>query len=390
MAKRNIWTDTTSRYGTYEGERGSPEQWSQGFSYVWNNVSTIKVLNGVSPRVILGVSESASPEEIKSAYRRLVKIHHPDKGGNQAMFEKVIVAYTVLTANGDINRMVEQNYRPTRPSQSTVQPSDTVIPQLLTEIGEDEIDRFLNDDRYCAQEKKDGHHKTLELQGKRLIIRNKKGVGRECNCEESFKEDLQQTGHHHVLVDGEQIGTKFWIWDILELDNQNLRDLPYYVDKGPSRYKTLCQLDFGPSMNVLGLAIGSMGKKVLYESLIAKKKEGIVFKRLLAPYTSGKGDDQFKFKFYGEISVIVVAGRPDRASIGMELLNAAGQREFVGYCSCSLCPLPAPGNIAEIKYLYMANVGGSLYQPSFKELRDDVDINECTTAQIKYKAREED
>ena len=117
MTKRNIWTDTTSRYGTYEGERGSPEQWRQGFSYVWNNVSTIKVLNGVSPRVILGVSESASPEEIKSAYRRLVKLHHPDKGGNQAMFEKVIVAYTVLTANGDINRMVEQDYRPSKTTQ---------------------------------------------------------------------------------------------------------------------------------------------------------------------------------------------------------------------------------------------------------------------------------
>lgn len=199
---------------------------------------------------------------------------------------------------------------------------------------------------------------------------------------------MLQTGHS-VLIDGEQVGNKFWAWDILQLDGIDLRDLPYYVDKGQSRYATLCQLNFGPSINIVGLAIGSLGKKVLFESLLAKKKEGIVFKRLMAPYTPGKGNDQFKFKFYAEISVIVEEGRAGKASIGMSLINSTGQREFVGYCTCCLSPLPPIGSIAEIKYLYMANVGGSLYQPSFKELRDDVDANECTISQVKYKAPED-
>ena len=71
----------------------------------------------------------------------------------------------------------------------------------------------------------------------------------------------------------------------------------------------------------------------------------------------------------------------------MELINSQGHREFVGYCSCNRNP--PLGSIAEIKYLY-AYRGGCLYQPAFKELRDDVDVSECTTSQLKYKSEEND
>jgi curved DNA-binding protein len=45
----------------------------------------------------LGVSEGASPDEIKKAYRSLANKHHPDKGGDQAKFKDISVAYDTLS-----------------------------------------------------------------------------------------------------------------------------------------------------------------------------------------------------------------------------------------------------------------------------------------------------
>lgn len=45
----------------------------------------------------LGVSENANADEIKKAYRKLANQHHPDKGGDQAKFKDISVAYDTLS-----------------------------------------------------------------------------------------------------------------------------------------------------------------------------------------------------------------------------------------------------------------------------------------------------
>lgn len=46
---------------------------------------------------ILGVSKSATQEEIKKKFRELSKKHHPDKGGDEEMFKKINEAYSTLS-----------------------------------------------------------------------------------------------------------------------------------------------------------------------------------------------------------------------------------------------------------------------------------------------------
>lgn len=48
----------------------------------------------------LGISQGASKEEIKKAYKKLAVQHHPDKGGDTEKFKEVSNAYSVLSDDG--------------------------------------------------------------------------------------------------------------------------------------------------------------------------------------------------------------------------------------------------------------------------------------------------
>jgi curved DNA-binding protein CbpA len=45
---------------------------------------------------LLGVSKSASAEEIKTAFRKKAHEYHPDKGGDAEKFKELNEAYQVL------------------------------------------------------------------------------------------------------------------------------------------------------------------------------------------------------------------------------------------------------------------------------------------------------
>lgn len=46
---------------------------------------------------VLGVGKSATPDEIKKAFRKAAIEHHPDKGGDEAKFKEINEAYEVLS-----------------------------------------------------------------------------------------------------------------------------------------------------------------------------------------------------------------------------------------------------------------------------------------------------
>jgi len=46
--------------------------------------------------------------------------------------------------------------------------------------------------------------------------------------------------------------------------------------------------------------------------------------------------------------------------------------------------VPAVNTVIEVRYLY-AYPGGSLYQPTYLGVRDDLGVDDCVLAQLKYK-----
>ena len=44
---------------------------------------------------MLGLSKTASDAEIRKAYKKLTRIHHPDRGGDAEKFKEISMAYEV-------------------------------------------------------------------------------------------------------------------------------------------------------------------------------------------------------------------------------------------------------------------------------------------------------
>jgi len=262
------------------------------------------------------------------------------------------------------------------------------LPQLLNDIEESDIEKYLRDDKWGGQEKKDGHHQAFHKKSGKIIVSNKKGTA--IGFPEALKKAIKTD--QDLTVDAESIGEVFHAFDLIEGMGQDLRNLSY-----EDRYTTLkgmFKMGIFDNKNIVlvPLAIGYAEKKAMYDKLKAEKREGMVFKRLDAKHTSGRpasGGNMLKCKFYAELSARVAAGREGKRSFGLELLDEKGVWIKMG--NCTVPPdknIPAVSQIVEIRYLY-ANVGGSLYQPFFKELRDDVDESECLMKQVKYKPVED-
>ena len=54
----------------------------------------------MTPYELLGIADTATLEEITDAYRRLARLHHPDRGGDAEKFCEVRKAYETLLKSG--------------------------------------------------------------------------------------------------------------------------------------------------------------------------------------------------------------------------------------------------------------------------------------------------
>jgi curved DNA-binding protein len=61
---------------------------------------------------VLGVDKNASPEQIKSAYKKLAMQHHPDRGGDTNKFSQINAAYDTLK---DTNKRFKYDHQQNAP-----------------------------------------------------------------------------------------------------------------------------------------------------------------------------------------------------------------------------------------------------------------------------------
>jgi len=282
-----------------------------------------------------------------------------------------------------------------------------IFPQLLNTIEDDEVQKYINDDRYVAQEKKDGQRR-MAVSGKgnglsddeiqvRVVGLNKKGIMVQLPelIINSFWEAYSVDGKKRTridccTVDGEIIGEKLFVFDILSSNGKDLTKLPCDL-----RLQILNKIQFNRGYNgveIVKTAFTREEKQKMYDDLKAANAEGIVFKLKISSYVAGRpnsGGDQLKNKFQKEASFIVKNLTEGKRSVGLELINEKGERVPMG--KCTIPPnkdIPEVGAVVEVRYLY-AYKGGAIFQPCYKEQRVDVYPEECLMTQIKYKAGQE-
>lgn len=264
------------------------------------------------------------------------------------------------------------------------EPDDTGLrAQLLNPISETELDAYLNDDAWIMEEKHDGERLLArKTNDNTIVFANRKGqrttVPREI-------EDALGLIPQSFVIDGENVNGIYFVFDALEYDGLDLRSTPY--DQRISYREALLERDFN---NLVRSVRGHVHhKRIALNELRTNGKEGVVFKRRQAEWSAGRpasGGDHVKFKFWTSLSAIAAAHHPSKNSIALELIDDSGNRVPVG--NVTVKPnqeMPSPGAVVEIKYLYVIAKGGSLYQPELIAVRHDIDVAECTTAQIKYK-----
>jgi bifunctional non-homologous end joining protein LigD len=262
-----------------------------------------------------------------------------------------------------------------------------ILPQLLNSIDEQEAERLILDDKWCAQEKFDGKRILLQKEGAAIHGINRKGLlvglpSPVVAAAQEFKGDF--------ILDGESIGETLHIFDLLRQNGEDLRAVPYHA-------RTTALLNLLASreqrhIRPVDIAWKTSAKRELLVRLREQNKEGIVFKHREAPYNAGRpnsGGMQLKHKFCAALSALVGTINAKR-SIEIKLLNGT---HWVTAGNVTIPPnhtVPKVGEVVEVRYLYAFKESGCVYQPVYLGVRSDVTESECVTNQLKFKNGDEE
>jgi bifunctional non-homologous end joining protein LigD len=273
------------------------------------------------------------------------------------------------------------------PPDSTATEDGLPMVQLLNPIEEADLERYLLDERWIAQEKKDGKRMTLCRQGAEVFARQRQG--KPCGFPKLFVQ-LFPVLLGDFVFDGEMVGETFYTWDALLLGGIDLTRKPYLER---FRFTELLVQTIGShNLCIVPIAETVADKLALVQRLQAEGREGVVFKKKHAAHTPGKAhSDQFKLCFLATLTARVIprAGKDaDKRSVGLELHDDV-RWQFIGNVSVPANQeVPPFGSLVDVRYKYAFPESNKLFQPVLLGIRDDLDETAAAMNQLKYKSEE--
>jgi bifunctional non-homologous end joining protein LigD len=259
-------------------------------------------------------------------------------------------------------------------------PPTGITPQLLNPVDEEHLDALLDSPDYYLQQKHDGRRLLVQKSEDGIRGINRRGL--ECGIPETIREAAKKI-EGYWLIDGEAVGETIHAFDLLEIEGVDLRQATYF-----KRLAVLMNLLMGAQQNTIRWTdpwIDPFQKRRRFSELQEDLAEGVVFKHKDAPYNAGRpasGGAQLKYKFVDTASVLVTAINAQR-SVGIGFID---RLETVGNVTIPTNhKVPKTGSVVEVRYLYAMPRSFALYQPVYLGERDDIDPNDCLSAQLKFR-----
>ncbi len=279
---------------------------------------------------------------------------------------------------------VEQGDAEAMPAAAPKTSLPEIRPMLAEEVDQGRLPTYAADDKVVFQQKLDGHRVMLHVSDGKVSVIGR--GGQDSQHSPLFARDSHSsvTKLGDVVLDGELIGQTLWLFD-MPFCRGIVAEASTYGDRMTALERLFEAWNPDPAAYRLLRTARTMEEKAeLARDCLKDGMEGVMIKRLDAPYKAGKRvSTVMKAKFVKECDVVVTAvgvGGKDNYELGVyrdgELVN-------VGRCSAIGKAQVGVGAVIECRYLYFA-VEDRLYQPRMMKVRTDKGATECLWSQFDH------
>jgi bifunctional non-homologous end joining protein LigD len=259
-------------------------------------------------------------------------------------------------------------------------------PELLTRIrltmragvpALDEAARYIVDDRFWVQQKRDGERLMVRRYGQRLEAWNKQG--QTIPVPSVLTSALLSVPVSHFILDGEYERSGYYCWDLLQAEEVELAAFAYR-----DRYRVLQAFAPCPFIHILPSWTTTSDKERIVFEFLRNGAEGVVFKDAEAAYKPGRAGQHFKLKFEKTVTVRVRSIDSLRHRATIEMFDGREWQEVSGIKVAR--GMVKPGDYVEVRYL-SGSLSNRLVQPVFIRVRADVSDEDCSLDQIEFGGR---
>jgi ATP-dependent DNA ligase len=262
-------------------------------------------------------------------------------------------------------------------------PGDAVRPMLAETAAPDQLEFYLTQDQYVAQLKLDGDRFVVEVLDGVVQVFNRQGVPKTSNVAEAVLAPLRQLSAGRWVFDGEIIGRKLWLFDLLEAGGHLGADAPF---RDRHTALTIVLETLRPDeacIGLLGYVSGTTAKRELLATAQADHREGIILRDVQAAYQPGRRSrGLLRVKFLRELDahVVEVATSTGKQNAALAVYDDEGNAVAIGKVSTIGKGAVKVGDVVEVRFLY--TVGDRLFQPRIVRVRTDKAGSECSARQL--------